>query len=175
MFESSILFYATIIFLAFFAVFLFISMRLHFLQKKMRELELKIIRRYFQKINKIPALVEIMKKYTPFTDIFSELIVLHKKAFLLSSESIYDILEGNHRIFREILFLMKLSNKIRNLQRDGNFLYLRDFVIFYENELKKEIRDFNMLMQGYNKAIELRRLTIIGLLFSRNEKIEIPS
>jgi len=40
--------------------------------------ENEIISLFFSKVNKLPAFIEIMKKYVNYPDVFEELIHLHK-------------------------------------------------------------------------------------------------
>lgn len=146
-------------------VFCFFAVRIFLLQKKIQERERVIIGLYKEKIDKIPAFIEIMRKYTPYNDIFLELTHLHKIAIISNVTSIYDLLEGNSRIHREFLFLMKVSAKVRDLHRDGNFLYIRDFIIFYESGITKELLFLNRDMERYNSLLQKKNFTLIGLLF----------
>lgn len=77
------------------SVFVFQSITI---KKEIEEREQKIISLYKEKIDKIPAFIETMAKYTSYKDIFLELIQLHKIAIISHIGSIYDILENNSRI-----------------------------------------------------------------------------
>ncbi len=149
---------------------------LFLLSQKNRQIhhtEEAIIEMFYAKINKIPALVEIMKKYTVHTDICSEMIVLHRAAVITRIRSVYDLLELNDRLQREFSFLMKISAKIQNLHRDGNFLYIRDFLMFYETNIKKLISEMNTEIQKYNKTIGTKNLSIVGMLIPVGKKLVI--
>lgn len=139
--------------------------------KKISIEEINIIETFFSKVNKIPALVEIMKKYTNHPDIFEDVIYLHKLGIIYSIKNIYDLLELNSRIHREFQFLMKLSAKIPELHRDGNFLYIRNYVIFYENNLEKNMHNLNSDFAKYNRLLKLKNLSIFGLLVPYQEKM----
>lgn len=52
------------------------------LTKTMERREQKIIALYKEKIDKIPAFIEIMAKHTAYKDIFLEIIQLHKVAII---------------------------------------------------------------------------------------------
>lgn len=106
-----------------------------------------------------------MSKSTHNTDIFLEIIQLHKVAIISNISSIYDLLENNGRIHREFLFLMKVSARMQGLNKDGNFLYIRDFIIFYENTLAREMLFLNSDIDRYNQLLQKKDLTIIGLFF----------
>lgn len=77
----------------------------------------------------------------------------------------YDILENNGRIHREFLFLMKVSVRLRDMQKNGNFLYIRDFIIFYENTIARELLFLNSDIKKYSDLLQKKDLTIVGLLF----------
>lgn len=64
-----------------FVVFFF---QVIFLKKAILLREQKIIALYREKIDKIPAFVEIMSKHTAYKDIFLEVIHLHKVAIISS-------------------------------------------------------------------------------------------
>ncbi|EKE27496.1 MAG: hypothetical protein ACD_3C00198G0010 [uncultured bacterium (gcode 4)] len=138
--------------------------------KRILHLEWEIIESFFSKVNKIPAVVEIMKRYTRHPDIFEDIIYLHKMWIIYNIESIYDLLDLNQRIHREFQFLMKLSAKIPELHRDGNFLYIRSYVIFYENQVERKIWEINAFLHSYNKLIKIKNISIFGFLFSIKEK-----
>ena len=46
--------------------------------KQILDLESEIIELFYSKVNKIPAMVEIMRRYTKHPDIFEDIIYLHK-------------------------------------------------------------------------------------------------
>ncbi len=146
-------------------VFCLLVFQIVILWKKIDAEEQKIITLYREKIDKIPAFIEIMRKYTPYNDIFLELTHLHKIAIISNISSVYDILEINSRIHREFLFLMQVSTKIHHLNRDGNFLYIRDFITFYEGQIAKEFLYFGTNIDRYNALLNKKNFTLIGLLF----------
>lgn len=139
--------------------------------KNINAKETYIIEVFFWKVNKIPALVEIMKQYTNHPDIFEDILYLHKLGIIYNIKTIYDLLELNKKINREFQFLMKLSAKIPELHRDGNFLYIRNYVIFYENSLEKTIDTLNNDFASYNRLIKIKNLSILGFLFPFQEKM----
>ena len=128
---------------------------------------------FYGKVNKIPAFVEIIKKYTIHSDICIEMIRLHRATIVTRIESIYDLLELNDRIQKEFAFLMKISAQIKNLQRDGNFLYIRDFAVFYETNIKKVIEETNLDITKYNRLVLMKNFSILGILIPVQKKLEI--
>jgi hypothetical protein len=114
-----------------------------------------------------------MRRYTRHPDIFEDIIYLHKMWIIYNIESIYDLLDLNQRIHREFQFLMKLSAKIPTLHRDWNFLYIRNYVIFYENSLEKKIWSINYLLHKYNKLIKIKNISIFWFLIPIKPKTAI--
>lgn len=139
--------------------------------KKIRNKEQEIIELFFSKINKVPSLIEIMKKYTNHPDIFEDTILIHKYWIIHNIKSIEDLRELNYRLHREFQFLMNLSSKIRELHRDGNFLYIRNYIIFYENNINKLLKETNIHLDKYNRLVKFKNVSILWLLFPYREKI----
>ncbi len=152
-----------------FAVLFF---QIAFMRKTIENREQKIISLYKEKIDKVPAFVEIMSKNTDHKDIFLEVIHLHKIAIISNILSIYDLLENNSRIHREFLFLMKVSVRLRDLNKNGNFLYIRDFIVFYENTISRELLFLNMDIERYNRLLQKKDLTLVGLFFPFKKRLK---
>lgn len=155
-----------------FLVFLVFLFQIIFSRRIFLEREKKIISLYREKIDKLPALIEIMSKNTDHKDIFLEAIHLHKIAIISNVVSIYDLLENNSRIHREFLFLMKISVRLPNMHKNGNFLYIRDFIIFYESTIAKELLFLDSDIERYNKLLQKKDFTIIGLLFPFKKRMK---
>jgi hypothetical protein len=102
-----------------------------------------------------------MKLHTVHGDICTEMIRLHRAAIVSRTESVYDFLELNSRIQREFSFLMKVSAKIQDLHRDGNFLYIRDFLMFYEMNMTRMIESYNRSVTDYNRLIVYKNYSLI--------------
>lgn len=140
---------------------------------KIIEMEEKIIDLFFAKINKIPALVELMKKYIKKNDIFEDVIYLHKLGIIYNVDSIYSILNLNLRTYKELQFLIKLSQKVPEINKNWNFLYIKNYISFHEKDIEKEIAMINIEFAKYNKLITLKNITLIWLLFPLEKKLEI--
>lgn len=150
---------------------LIIVLLINYYANRIRAKDKEIIELFFAKINKIPALVEIMKKYTNHPDIFEDTIYIHKLWIIRNIKSVEDLRELNFRLHREFQFLMQLSTKIRELHRDGNFLYIRNYVIFYENSISKLLKEANINLEKYNMIVRYKNLSIIWILIPYKEKI----
>jgi len=141
--------------------------------KRIKHKESEIIELFFSKINKVPSLVEIMKKYTNHPDIFEDTIYIHKLWIIYNIHSVYDLLEPNFRLDREFQFLMNLSAKIKELHKNGNFLYIRNYIIFYKNNIDKRFKEINIDFEKYNKLVKLKNISILWLIIPFQEKIII--
>ena len=161
----------TVISLLIIFLFLVLAM-LKSISKRIEVKEKEIISLFLGKINKIPSLVEIMRKYIRHQDIFEEIIYLHKLWIIYNIRSVYDLLDLNDKIHREFIFLMKLSTKINELQKDGNFLYVRNYVMFYEKNIEKEISMIDILIRKHNNLRKLKNYSIIWLLWPVEKRIE---
>lgn len=128
---------------------------------------------YISKIGKIPAIIETMRPYVADEKVFAELIHLHRDAMIGSSASIYDILGNNLKIQREFQFLMKLSVQIPELQKKEYFLYMRDFIIKYEKNMRSYFSSVNHAIKSYNNFITLKNLTVIGYFLPGQKMSEV--
>lgn len=98
---------------------------------------------FMKKTSKIPALIEVMRPYVSKKEAFEPITLLHTKIMIEEQKSIYDILENNARMQRDFLFLMHLSIEIPDLQKHEYFLYIRDFMIDYEYQIKGLLTEAN--------------------------------
>jgi hypothetical protein len=153
-------------------VFLVLFFQVVFLRKKIIQREQRIITLYKEKIDKIPAFIEIMSKNTAYRDIFLEITHLHKIAIISNIWNIYDLLENNSRIHHEFLFLMKVSVRLQSIHKNGHFLYIRDFIIFYENTITKELLFLDSDIERYNRLLQRKDLTIVGLFFPFKKRMK---
>jgi hypothetical protein len=95
-----------------------------------------VISVFLAKISKIPALIEVMRPYVADPKAFDSIISLHSEAMIRRYDTLYDLLEQNARIEHEFGFLMRLSMQIPRLQKDEYFLYIRDFIMQYERDMR---------------------------------------
>lgn len=146
------------------------------IKNKSKKIDIKesyIIDLFFSKVNKIPAFIEIMKQYTNYPDIFEDIIYLHKLSIIYNIKSIYDILELNQRINRELQFLSKLGLKINNLNKDWNYIYIKNYLWFYDNDIEKEISKISDDFESFNRLIALKNISILWFLIPIDKKITI--
>lgn len=134
------------------------------LQKNVKVVENQIINTFLQKTSKIPGIIEVMRPMVADKSAFNTLISLHTTSMMHDYKSIYALLEHNERIHREFLFLMKLSVQIPHLQKNAQFLYIREFIILYEKNIKNNFSIYNKKVIIWNRFIFIKNLSIIGFI-----------
>ncbi|NCP76591.1 hypothetical protein GW830_00380 [bacterium] len=70
---------------------------------------------------------------------------------------------------------MKVSARMRDLNTNGNFLYIRNFIIFYENTISKEMLFLNSDIERYNRLLQKKDLTIVGLFVFFKKRMRTSS
>lgn len=122
-----------------------------------------IIEIFLAKVSKIPAIIEVMRPYVVDEKAFDLMTTLHSEVMIYRYDTIYDLLEHNANIHNQFLFLMQLSVRIPELQKHEYFLYVRDFIIRYERDMRGKFFAFNSAVKIWNWFIFLKNVTIIGL------------
>lgn len=144
------------------------------LSKKINKTEKYIVDIFLQKISKIPSVIEVMRPYVSDPKIAFDLIThLHSEWIIYEYSSIHSLLEHNARINDQYSFLMRLSMAIPALQKDVYFLYIRDFVMSYDLQMKKELPIMNKLFQKWNRFIRIKNITVIGYILPGREVVEL--
>lgn len=156
-----------IIFLVFLAIY---AICYSILKKKVQNVENAMIDKFLLKVSKIPALIEVMRQFVADESAFDTLTKLHSTGIINKYETIYVLLEHNARIQAEFAFLMKLSMQIPDLQRHGQFIYIRDFVMDYERKIKAYFENYNAEVEKWNRFVKIKNATIIGLLLPGKKK-----
>lgn len=141
--------------------------------KKLKNKEMFIIELFFNKLNKIPALIEIMKKYVSDLEIYEEMIYLHKLWIIYNIKSVYDLLDLNNRINKEFSFFIQISSKTNKLYKNWSFIYIRNYIAFYESQIENNIKEYNIEVSKYNKLVQLKNVSIIWLFIPIQYKIII--
>lgn len=140
-----------------------------FLFRVQRE-ESSLVSVFLSKIAKIPSIIEVMRPYVFDKKVFDTITGLHSEAMIHRTDTIYDLLELNARIEHEFLFLMKLSVQIPELQKDEYFLYIRDFIMRYERDMRSYFSQVNMVILAWNRFVTLKNASIIWYLLPWKEK-----
>lgn len=151
-------------------LFLIYIIAYNILNKKVQKIENAMIGKFLLKVSKIPALIEVMRKFVADGSAFDSLTKLHSMAMIHKYESIYALLEHNSRIQQDFGFLMKLSMQIPELQKHGQFIYIRDFVMDYERNIKKFFASYNASVKSWNTFVTIKNCTIIGFLLPGKKK-----
>jgi hypothetical protein len=141
--------------------------------RNIRHEEQKIVTLFLEKTSKIPAIIEVMRPYVFDDQVFASITLLHSQAMIHRYDTIYDLLEHNAQIEHEFSFLMKLSMQIPALQKDKYFVYMRDFIMRYERDMRKNFVHVNTQIIHWNRFISLKNYTIIGLILPGVQKITI--
>jgi hypothetical protein len=149
-----------------FGTYSIIYMLVFFLLKgNLKKRENAILSLFSEKVTKIPALVEVMRPYVVDASAFDSIIKLHTEAIINEYTSIYHLLEHNARVQRDILFLFELSMHIPDLQKHEYFLYIRDFIMGHERNMKSLFSGYNASVDSWNSFITLKNVTLLGLVF----------
>jgi hypothetical protein len=141
----------------------YIGLYIYLLRKVDRE-EQKIVSLFLEKTSKIPAIIEVMRPTVVDVSAFQAITELHSEAMIRRYRALHDLLEHNMRIEHEFSFLMKLSMQIPKLQKDKYFVYMRDFIITYERDMKKNFIHVNSAITRWNRFIAIKNVTIIGMI-----------
>ncbi|PID83959.1 hypothetical protein CSB09_03525 [Candidatus Gracilibacteria bacterium] len=141
-----------------------------FFRSRLRIPEQKIIDVFLAKVAKIPALIEVMRGEVADEKAFDTITKLHSRSMIYEYDSIYSLLENNKKIHDEFGFLMKLSVQIPSLQKNELFVYIRDFIIKYERNMKKDFSAYNAAVQSWNMFVKIKNFTLIGLLLPGGKK-----
>lgn len=65
---------------------------------------------------------------------------------------------------------MKLSMQIPVLQKHSQFIYIRDFIMDYERNIKKYFTSYNESVARWNQFVTIKNATIIGFLLPGKKK-----
>lgn len=136
-----------------------------YFSRRVKNAEGHVLTLFGKKISKIPALIESMRPYVAKNEAFLPLTEVHTRSIIESQGSVYDILIHNSEIQRNFLFLMQLSQQIPKLQKQEYFLYIRDFIIDHERDMKRAFHDLNTTFSLWNKFIHIKNMTLIGYIF----------
>jgi hypothetical protein len=150
----------------------YVSFYMFFLRWVKRE-ERALLDIFLKKVSKIPALIEVMRPFIVKEEAFNPLISVHTDTMISSTDSVYDILSHNARLQNEFLFLMKLSVHFPDLQKHEYFLYVRDFIIGYERNMRSRFIYMNHAITRWNTFIRIKNLTLIWYLLPGSKIAEI--
>jgi hypothetical protein len=143
------------------------------LEDRLRTEEGAVIALFLAKISKIPALIEVMRPSVANATAFDAIVALHSEAMIRRYDALYDLLEQNARIEHEFSFLMRLSMQIPTLQKAEYFLYIRDFIMQYERDMRSHFTRVNTAILHWNRFILIKKMTGIGWILPGKEKMSI--
>jgi hypothetical protein len=151
---------------------IYIAFYIFFLSAVKRE-ERALLDIFLRKISKVPALIEVMRPYIVKPEAFDPITRVHTMTIIESSDSLYDILAHNASLQNEFLFLMKLSQHAAGLQKHEYFLYIRDFIISYERDMKSKFLSMNQVIQNWNRFVRIKNMTLVGYLLPGSQRSSI--
>lgn len=163
-----------ILFYAVFAALILIALACQavavIIQRRIRRVELLLIERYHAKIDKIPAIVSVLRNHSQKLDEYTELTELHRVAIISPTATIYDLLEINTHVTDRFSFLMRLALAIKSTAKDGNFITIRESITTLEGHIRELLVEFSRLTKQYNTMIKARNYTVVGALFPGSKK-----
>lgn len=163
-----ILFYA--VFVALIAIALVCQAVLFMIQRRIRRIEILLIERYHAKIDKIPAIVSVLRHHSKKLDEYTELTELHRVAIISPTSTIYDLLEINTHVTDRFGFLMRLALAIKSTAKDGNFITIRESITTLEGHIRELLVEFTRLTKQYNTMVKARDYTVLGALLPGSRK-----
>ena len=143
------------------------------LSNRVKLVEGRLLDLFLKKTSKIPALIEVMRPYVSKKESFTSIVELHTRIMIEEYRSLYDILGHNARMQRDLIFLMNLSMQIPELQKHEYFLYIRDFMVDYELQIRKLLKDVNRAIREYNTYIRMRNMTVVGKILPGDMRSEV--
>ena len=145
------------------------------LSNRVKLVEGRLLDLFLKKTSKIPALIEVMRPYVSKKESFASIVELHTRIMIEEYRSLYDILGHNARMQRDLIFLMNLSMQIPELQKHEYFLYIRDFMVDYELQIRKLLKEVNRAIREYNTYIRMRNMTIVGKILPGDMRPEVKN
>jgi hypothetical protein len=145
------------------------------IKKKIEQKEKEIRSIFRERTNLIPSLYEVTKPHIErHSFAFREILYLRKIEYLnWDSYRFYEFINLESKIHHELEFLFQLFSKSPKLEKNGNFLYLKDQAIEVSQKIWEEIIIYKFMIGRYNNLLIYKNLTIIGLLFPVNKKHDI--
>ncbi len=146
---------------------------LYFLDYKIQMFESNMISLFQKRTDMIPWMYEISKKFiTRHNEIFREALELRKQEFslLTISKDLQAFIQVQEKIHHEINFIFQVCNKNPKVNRDANFLYLRDCIIDQSSRIEKEFNKYKKIIEIYNSFIRYKNLSLIGLIIPYSKK-----
>jgi hypothetical protein len=144
-----------------------------FFRSRVKKEESALLLLFLRKISKVPALIEVMRPFVVKDEAFDALTRVHTESMIESNNTLYDVLEHNARVQNEFAFLMQLSLHSKHLQKHEYFIYIRDFILSYERDMKARFSSMNKAISAWNTFIKIKNITGIGYLLPGKEMAEV--
>ena len=135
-------------------------------ESRVRRAQGDALRAFRQKLGKVPALVMALRDHLYVPDeVFKVMVALYADAVLREFQDPYSLMEANARVQHEVQFIMTVANKHHKVNLDGNFLYVRDFLIRHETELRACAREMARAAAQRNRLWRWKNRLLAGLPF----------
>jgi hypothetical protein len=153
---------------------LFALVRLRFVHVALRAESARILDIFRERADKIPALIESIRRYAPDTPhVFESVLPVYERAVTLRADEVYGMIELDRKLSRELAFLLRFALHVDGLGRDGHFIAVRNFLVYYERAMTEKLRSYNSLIRSHNRLVHLKNWTILGLFVPVRELVEI--
>lgn len=149
---------------------------LYLLKSKINKLENKIKKSFNKRTNLITSLFEVTKWIlNKHDDIFKDILALRIKEFnqIEYEKNIQEIFYNESKIHFELNFIFRICISNKKLEKNWNFLYIKDLIFWKSEEIWKSIQLYKNIIKKYNKFIYIKNLSIIWLLIPINYITEI--
>lgn len=158
------------------AIYVWAFAVLYFFYTKIKKFELALIDVFCDRSDVFPSLYEVCRWYVARQEeIFAEAMNLRIREFSMRSvsKSLEAFLTLEGELHHEINFIFQVCNKHPKLSKDKHFLYVRDVMIAKSSRISKKMKIYRRIITMYNKSIQIKNYSIIGLLipFKKRELI----
>ncbi|HRI36708.1 MAG TPA: hypothetical protein PK765_06725 [bacterium] len=123
----------------------------------------RIVDIFHERADKIPALIESIRRYDAAPHAFDAIMPVYERAVLSRTTEVYQLLGLDRELSRELSFLLRFALHVDGLGRDGHFIAVRDFLVYYERAMTERLREYNKAVRFHNRLVRLKNFTVLGL------------
>lgn len=165
--------YILIIFFVFILIILF-NIFLILFNAKINLLEKNILLLFQERINLVPSIYEITKKYyEKHQEVFFELLRLRKIKINNWSKNFIENINNELKIHHELNFIFKIANRHPKIQKDEKFLLIRDLFLENAEKIWDKISLYKKIIKKFNYLLMFKNLTIIWIFIRISKKQDI--
>lgn len=153
--------------------FFFAVVRLWLLGRELDAESGRIVDIFRERAHKIPALIESIRRHSDAPHVFESILPVYERAVSISSDDAYAVLEIDRKLSRELAFLLRFALHVDGLGRDGHFVAVRDFLVYYERAMVEKLRSHDRIVRAYRRMAGLKNWTLLGLLVPARDLVEL--